>query len=176
MTNDRTKGSEEDVRHYTNHTPIQKMGYFTNTVHNMGRMAGQAGRAIEKGVDHGFGAARRIIHGLAKGGNAIQNAINKANDATGGVLSSAADLIPGSGAVKAAFKTGLAGVTAADKLINRAEGAVKKGKKRVREGFQKAQGVAKGAAAAADAGVEKGRRAVKKARTAAAKFRAGVPV
>jgi len=53
---------------------------------------------------------------------------------------------------------------------------VKSGKKRVREGFQKAQGVAKGAAAAADAGVDQGRRLVKKARTAVKKFRAGVPV
>jgi phage-related protein len=176
MSHDGAKSSEEDVRHYTNHTPIQKMGYFTNVVHNMGRMAGQAGRAIERGVDHGFGAARRIVHGLAKGGNAIQNAVKKADNATGGLLSTAADFIPGSAQVKAAFKTGLAGVNAADKLINRAEGAVKKGKKRVREGFQKAQGVAKGAAAAADTGVEQGRRLVKKARTAAANFRAGVPV
>ena len=176
MTHNRAKSSEEDVRHYTNHTPIQKMGYFTNVVHNVGRMAGQAGRAIERGVDHGFGAARRIVHGLAKGGNAIQNAVRKADKATGGLLSTAADFVPGSAQVKAAFKTGLAGVNAADKLINRAEGAVKKGKKRVREGFQKAQGVAQGAAAAADAGVEQGRRAIKKARTAAKNFRAGVPV
>lgn len=176
MTHDCAKCSKEDVRHYTNHTPIQKMGYFTNVVHNVGRMAGQAGRAIERGVDHGFGAARRIVHGLAKGGNAIQNAVQKADRATGGLLSTAADFIPGSAQVKAAFKTGLAGVTAADKLINRAEGAVKKGKKRVREGFQKAQGVAKGAAAAVDAGVEQGRRAVKKARTAANNVRAGLPV
>lgn len=152
------------------------MGYFTNVVHNVGKMAGQAGRAIEKGVDHGFGAARRVVHGIAKTGNTIQKAVKAADRATGGALSTAFDLVPGSGEVKAAFKTGLAAVNDADKLINRAEGAVNKGKKRVREVAQKAQGVAKGAAAAADSAVDQGRRMAKKAKKAAANVRAGIPV
>lgn len=142
------------------------MGFFTNAVHNVGKLAGQAGRAIEKGVDAGFGAARRVVHGVAKVGNTIQKVASKANELTGGALDIITDEIPGGAAVKSAFSAGLNVANRADKVLSRAEGALAKGKKRVREVATRAQGIAEGAAKAADVAVDTGRRAFKRARTA----------
>lgn len=143
------------------------MGFFTNVVHNIGQGVGQAARVLDKGVSAGFGAARRVVSAASRAGNTIQRVASKANQLTGGALDIITDDIPGVSAVKGAFKTGLAVVNRADKALNRAEGAYQRGKKRAREIGGRVQGIAQGAAKAADTVVENAIPAAKRARSAA---------
>lgn len=141
------------------------MGFFTNAVHSIGRGVGQAGRVLEKGIHTGFGAARRVVSGVAQAGNTIQRIASKANQLTGGALDIITDEIPGGAAVKGAFTAGLNLTNRADTALSRAEGAFDRGRKRVRQVAGRVQGVAEGAAAAADVAVEQGTRLAKRART-----------
>lgn len=141
------------------------MGFFTNAVHNIGQMAGQAGRSLEKGISAGFGAARRVVHGARQVGNTISRVAKKANDLTGGALDVITDAIPGGRAVKGAFKVGLNVVNKADTALSRAEGAFNKGRKRVREVAGKISSAAQSAARTADTFADKAVPAAKRLRT-----------
>jgi|AntAceMinimDraft_5_1070358.scaffolds.fasta_scaffold86398_2 hypothetical protein len=141
------------------------MGFFSNKLHSVGKMVGNFAHRAERAVDSGFGAARRVVHGAASVGNKVKSFAKRIDDATGGLAGKALDMVPGGSQAKQLFNSAVSGVNKADQLINRAEGAVNVGKKRVREGFAKAQAVGGKAAAAADSAVDTGRRVIKKART-----------
>jgi len=140
------------------------MGYFSDKVHSVGKVAGQAGRMLEKGIAHGFKAVRGVVHTADRIGNTISRVASKANELSGGALDTITDAIPGAAAVKGAFRAGLNLTDRADKALSRVEGAVNRGLKRGRAVASRIGGVAQGAAKAADSLLGEGQKAAKRAR------------
>lgn len=85
----------------------------------------QGRKKVEDLVHHGFGAARKAHSFAYRAGEAIDKGITAIDDVTGGALSAKF------GKHVDNFRRRLAKVRKADKLINRAEGAVDKVRKKV---------------------------------------------